>query len=112
MGYTQLRAYTEKLRVGGFDVTAQDVALWRKAAFPFVPLIMTLLAVPFAAAIGRSGAMGGIGIGIALAISYWTVISVFGALGAGGALPPMLAGWAPNLIFGAGALYLLLTART
>ena len=67
---------------------------------------------PFAATIGRSGAMGGIGIGIALAISYWTVISLFGALGAGGALPPMLAGWAPNLIFGAGALYLLLTART
>jgi LPS export ABC transporter permease LptG/LPS export ABC transporter permease LptF len=112
MGYVQLRAYTEKLRAGGFDVTAQDVALWRKSAFPFVPLIMTLLAVPFAATIGRSGAMGGIGIGIALAISYWTVISVFGALGTGGALPPMLAGWAPNLIFGAGALYLLLTART
>ena len=49
MGYAQLRAYTEKLRAGGFDVTAQDVALWRKSAFPFVPLIMTLLAVPFAA---------------------------------------------------------------
>ena len=30
MGYTQLRAYTEKLRVGGFDVTAQDVALGDK----------------------------------------------------------------------------------
>ena len=28
------------------------------------------------------------------------------------ALPPVLAGWAPNLIFGAGALYLLLTVRT
>jgi LPS export ABC transporter permease LptG len=112
MGYASLRAYTEKLRTGGFDVVQQDVALWRKSAFPFVPLIMTLLAVPFAATIGRSGAMGGIGIGIALAISYWTVISIFAALGAGGALPPVLAGWAPNLIFGAGALYLLLTART
>jgi LPS export ABC transporter permease LptG/LPS export ABC transporter permease LptF len=112
MGYRQLRAYTERLRAGGFDVTEQDVALWRKAAFPFVPLIMTLLAVPFAATIGRSGAMGGIGVGIALAISYWTLISIFAALGTGGALPPMLAAWAPNFIFGAGALYLLLTART
>ena len=112
MGYLRLRDYTEKLRAGGFDVLQQDVALWRKTAFPFVPLIMTLLAVPFAATIGRSGAMGGIGIGIGLAIAYWTVISVFAALGAGGALPPLLAGWAPNLIFGAGALYLLLTART
>jgi LPS export ABC transporter permease LptG len=112
MGYAQLRSYTAGLRAGGFDVTEQQVALWRKAAFPFVPLIMTLLAVPFAAAIGRSGAMGGIGVGIGLAISYWTVISIFAALGTGGALPPVLAAWAPNLIFGAGALYLLLTART
>jgi LPS export ABC transporter permease LptG/LPS export ABC transporter permease LptF len=112
MGFRDLRTYTERLRAGGFDVTEQDVALWRKAAFPFVPLIMTLLAVPFAATIGRSGAMGGIGVGIALAISYWTVISIFAALGTGGALPPMLAAWAPNLIFGAGALYLLLKART
>ena len=112
MGFAQLRDYTERLRAGGFDVMAQDVALWRKSAFPFVPLIMTLLAVPFAATIGRSGAMGGIAIGIALAISYWTVISVFAALGTGGALPPMLAAWAPNMIFGAGALYFLLTART
>ena len=112
MGFADLRAYTERLRAGGFDVTEQDVALWRKAAFPFVPLIMTLLAVPFAATIGRSGAMGGIGVGIALAIAYWTVISIFAALGTGGALPPILAAWAPNLIFGAGAVYLLLRART
>lgn len=112
MGYVELRRYTEKLRSGGFAVLKQQVALARKLAFPFVTLIMTLLAVPFASTIGRSGAMGGIGVGIALAISYWTLISVFAALGTGGALPPMLAAWAPNLLFGAAALYLLLTVRT
>ena len=40
------------------------------------------------------------------------MISVFAAFGAGGAMPPALAAWAPNLIFGAGAVYLLLTVRT
>jgi LPS export ABC transporter permease LptG/LPS export ABC transporter permease LptF len=112
MGYSELRTYTDKLRAGGFAILEQQVALDRKLAFPFVTLIMTLLAVPFASTIGRSGAMGGVGIGIALAISYWTLISIFAALGAGGALPPMLAAWAPNLLFGAAALYLLLTVRT
>jgi len=112
MGYRQLRAYTEMLRDGGFDVLAQDVALARKLAFPFVTLIMTLLAVPFASTIGRSGAMGGVGVGIAIAISYWALLSLFGALGTGGALPPVLAAWAPNLLFGAGAFYLLMTVRT
>ena len=49
---------------------------------------MTLLAVPFAVTTGRRGAMYGIGIGIVLAIIYWIMLSVFGALGAGGLLPP------------------------
>jgi LPS export ABC transporter permease LptG/LPS export ABC transporter permease LptF len=112
MGYTELREYTKVLAASGFDVVPQHVALARKIAFPFVTIVMTLLAVPFGVTIGRSGAMGGIGVGIALAITYWTVISVFGALGAGGALSPLLAAWAPNLLFGSAAVYLLLTVRT
>ncbi|HKH74884.1 MAG TPA: LPS export ABC transporter permease LptG [Vicinamibacterales bacterium] len=112
MSYTQLHAYTERLRASGLDVVKQQVALWRKLSFPFVTLIMTLLAVPFAVTIGRSGAMAGIGVAIGIAIVYWTTISVFAAMGAGGVMAPALAAWAPNLLFGAGALYLLLTVRT
>jgi LPS export ABC transporter permease LptG/LPS export ABC transporter permease LptF len=112
MSYTQLRDYTERLRASGLDVVKQQVALWRKLSFPFVTLIMTLLAVPFAVTIGRSGAMAGIGVAIGIAIIYWTTISVFAAMGAGGVMAPALAAWAPNLLFGAGALYLLLTVRT
>ena len=112
MGYTALKEYTDVLDASGFDVLAQRVALARKLAFPFVTLVMTLIAVPFAVTIGRSGAMGGIGAGIVLAITYWTVISIFAALGAGGVLSPTLAAWAPNLLFGSAAVYLLLTVRT
>jgi LPS export ABC transporter permease LptG len=112
MSYSQLRDYTERLRASGLDVVKQQVALWRKLSFPFVTLIMTLLAVPFAVTIGRNGAMAGIGVAIGIAIVYWTTISVFAAMGAGGVMAPALAAWAPNLLFGAGALYLLLTVRT
>ena len=90
----------------------QMVALQRKLAFPFVTVIMTVLAVPFAVTTGRRGAMYGIGIGIVLAISYWFLFSVSAALGAGGVLVPMLAAWAPNILFGAAAIYMLLTVRT
>jgi lipopolysaccharide export system permease protein len=112
MTYSQLRAYIEQLRTSGFDVIAQQVALQRKASFPFVTLIMTLLAVPFAVSAGRRGAMYGIGAGIVIAITYWVAFSVFAALGTGGVVAPTLAAWAPNLLFGAGAAYLLLTVRT
>ena len=57
-------------------------------------------------------AIGEIAVGIGLALLYWVSISVFAALGGGGLLAPTLAAWAPNLLFGAGALYLLLTVRT
>jgi LPS export ABC transporter permease LptG/LPS export ABC transporter permease LptF len=112
MSYSQLRAYIDQLKISGFDVIAQQVALERKVSFPFVTLIMTLIAVPFAVTTGRRGAMYGIGVGIVLAISYWVAFSIFAALGTGGVMTPLLAAWAPNLLFGAGAAYLLLTVRT
>jgi LPS export ABC transporter permease LptF/LPS export ABC transporter permease LptG len=112
MGYRQLRDYTERLRASGLDVLDQDVALAGKLAFPFVTIILTLMAVPFAVMTGRGGAMAAIGIGIGLALTYWITISVFAAMGTGGLVTPLLAAWAPNLLFGAAALYMLLTVRT
>ena len=112
MSYAQLRVHVAALRAGGFNVVPYVVALHRKLAFPFVTLIMALIAVPFAVTTGKHGAMYGVGAGIVLAILYWTAISVFGAIGAGGLMAPALAAWAPNIIFGCAAMYLLLTVRT
>ena len=96
----------------GFSVVQLAVALQRKLSFPFVTVVMTLIAVPFAVMTGRRGAMYAIGVGLALAITYWITISVFGAVGSAGLLAPTLAAWAPNILFSAGASYLLLTVRT
>jgi LPS export ABC transporter permease LptF len=112
MTYAQLRQYVGQLQTGGAYAVPYMVALQRKIAFPFVTLIMTLLAIPFAMTTGRRGALYGIGVGIVLAIVYWVALSLFGALGEGGVLPPMLAAWAPNILFGAAAAYMILTVRT
>jgi LPS export ABC transporter permease LptF/LPS export ABC transporter permease LptG len=112
MTYRELKHYIGELQASGYHVTPYIVQLQRKVAFPFVTLIMTLLAVPFAVKTGRSGAVYGVGVGIVLALVYWTMLSIFGAMGAGGWLSPMLAAWAPNILFGAAAAYLLLTVRT
>jgi lipopolysaccharide export LptBFGC system permease protein LptF len=68
--------------------------------------------VPFAVTTGRRGALYGVGAAVVIAIVYYIAQSVFGAFGSGGLLPPTLAAWAPNLMFGAIALYLILTVRT
>jgi LPS export ABC transporter permease LptG/LPS export ABC transporter permease LptF len=112
MTYTELRQYIVKLRDSGADVVPSVVALDTKIAFPLVTLIMTLIAVPFAVTTGRRGALYGIGVGIVLAMVYWIALSVFAALGSGGLLTPGLAAWAPNILFGAAAVYLILTVRT
>ncbi|MFM8534898.1 MAG: LPS export ABC transporter permease LptG [Acidimicrobiia bacterium] len=112
MNFGQLRRYITELQASGYNVLEHQVGLHRKIAFPFVTLVMTLIAVPFAVTTGRRGAMYGIGVGIVLALVYWTMISVFAAFGQGGLIDPVLAAWAPNLVFGAAAAYLLLTVRT
>jgi LPS export ABC transporter permease LptG len=112
MTYGQLKKYIADLSASGVNVVPQTVALHRKLSFPMVTLIMTLIAVPFAVTTGKRGALYGIAVGIVLAVVYWIAINAFSAVGSAGMMPPLLAAWAPNLIFGAGAAYLLLTVRT
>jgi len=112
MNYAQLERYIQELESSGYNALEHQVALHRKLAFPLVTLIMTLIAVPFAVTTGKRGAMYGVGVGIVIALVYWTAISVFAAFGQGGLMSPALAAWAPNLLFGASAAYLLLTVRT
>lgn len=112
MSLPALRQYVADLDSSGANANGARVEFHRKIAFPLVTVVMTLIAVPFAVTTGRRGALYGIGLGIALSIAYWFMLTVFGAMGTAGVLPPALAAWAPNLFFAAGAGYLLLTVRT
>src|SRR5919204_5756640 len=57
MTYGQLKNYVAMLQASGsLNVVPYLVRLQRKVAFPFVSLVMTLLAVPFAVTTGRRGA--------------------------------------------------------
>ena len=112
MTVPQLRTYVKELAASGFNATPLEVELHKKIAFPFVTLVMTLLAIPFGVSTGRRGALYGIGLGIVIALSYWILIGAFVALGRGGLLPPIIAGWAPNVLVLGIASYLVLRART
>ena len=112
MTVPELREFIKDLSASGLNAVPAAVELQRKLAFPFVTVIMTLLAVPFGVTTGRRGTLYGIGLGIILALSYWIVSSAFIAIGRSGVLPPFLAGWAPNILALGIAGYLLLRART
>ena len=112
MSVAELQQYTSELEPSGYNTTPLKVELHRKLAFPFVTLVMSLLAVPFGIGAGRHGALYGIGLGIVIALSYWILISAFVAIGKAGLLTPVLAGWAPNILVVGLAAYLFLRAKT
>lgn len=108
----QLRRYVNELSASGLNVMGLAVELHHKLAFPFVTLVMTLLAIPFGVSTGRRGALYAVGLGIILALSYWIVTSLFVALGKSGLLAPVLAAWSPNIIVLGFAGYVFLTVKT
>jgi lipopolysaccharide export LptBFGC system permease protein LptF len=112
MNYGELRDYIDRLGESGFSIAEQEVELHRKLAFPFVTLVMTLIAVPFGVTTGRRGALYGIGLALTLAVAYLVISHIFIAFGNASMLPPLLAAWATNLLFAAGALMLVFTVRT
>jgi LPS export ABC transporter permease LptG len=110
--FVELRQHITSLELLGLDVTALRVQLHRKIAFPVVCLVMTLLGLPFSFVVARKGALYGIAASVVIAIVYWAGLAAFESLGSFGVLPPLLAAWAPNLLFGGSALYLMFTLET
>jgi LPS export ABC transporter permease LptF/LPS export ABC transporter permease LptG len=110
--YQELSDHIAALEKLGLDVTTLKVQLHRKLAFPAVSVVIALIGIPFAFTVGRRGALYGIGISIVIAIVYWACLGIFEALGNNALLPPLLAAWAPNVVFALVGLYMMLTLET
>jgi len=112
MNYQELKTYTAEVKEMGFNTTRFKVDLNSKLSFPFVSLIMALLAIPFAFSMGKRGTLVGLGLSIVIAMFYWGALGIFQSLGYVNFLSAFLAAWGPNLIFGPVGLYLLFRVRT
>jgi LPS export ABC transporter permease LptG len=110
--FDELSRHIQSLEAMGLDVTRLRVQLHRKPAFPTIGVVMALIGIPFAFVVGRRGALYGIGISIVIAMVYWACLAIFEHLGNNALLPPLLAAWAPNLLFAAAGLYLMLNLET
>jgi len=112
MNSRELKEYIRELRQAGFDVDRFSVQWHKKFAFPLIAPVIVLLAIPFAFLVGTRGAVGGLALGVSMGIVYWATSALFEAMGAVGQLPPLLAGWAPDAIFGFLGLYFFLKMPT
>jgi LPS export ABC transporter permease LptG len=112
LAYADLKRHIAGLEELGVDVVKLKVQLHKKLALPAVSLVMTIIGIPFAFVVGRRGALYGIGLSVIIAIVYWACLGIFEAMGNHAMLPAPLAAWAPNLLFAAAGLYLMLTLDT
>jgi LPS export ABC transporter permease LptG len=112
MNWRQLGRYIKSLQQAGFDTSRLSVQWQKKFAFPLIAAIIVFLGAPFAFLVGTRGAVGGLALAVAIGVVYWATAALFEAMGSAGQLPPLLAGWAPDAIFGFLAVYFALKMPT
>jgi len=112
MSYEELRRYIHDLEQSGFDVVRLRVQLQKKLAYPLITLVMAILAVPFALSAGKRGAIAGVATAIGIGVVYWTISGLFEAMGNLSQLPPAVAAWSPDIVFGFIGGYLILRMPT
>lgn len=109
MGFAELREYIKKLRKEGYDSTTLSADLYSKISFPFTSLIMVFIGIPFALKGGRSsGVAFGVGISVLVGFGYWLIMSLGLSLGRVEALPPLLAAWGANIVFGLAGILMMM----
>jgi LPS export ABC transporter permease LptG/LPS export ABC transporter permease LptF len=112
MSYDELRRYIHDLQQSGFDVVRLRVQLQKKIAYPLITLVMAILAIPFALSAGKRSAVAGVATAIGIGVVYWTISGLFEAMGNLSQLPPAVAAWSPDLVFGFIGGYLILRMPT
>jgi LPS export ABC transporter permease LptG/LPS export ABC transporter permease LptF len=112
MNFEELEKYIAELQQGGFDTVPLQVQLNKKFSVPLFALILAMVSIPFAFVAGNRGAMAGVGMSFVIFIAYWSVLQVFEQIGNLGQLPPQVAAWSPDVMFGLAGLYFLARMRT
>lgn len=108
MNYFYLREHIQKKELRGDpDVVKYKVKKYERIAFPFATIILTLIGVAVSSRKVRGGIGFHLGFGLALTFLYILFMQIFTVFATFGNLPPLLAVWIPNILFGIIALLLI-----
>ena len=79
--------------------TNYSIALQKRYAAFFLPLVVVLFTAPFAISISRQGSVSAIAYAIALWLLFTGVLSVFEQMAENGLISPIITVWSPIFIF-------------
>lgn len=112
MNSRELREYVRYLESKRSDPARYRAQLYNNYAFPFSALVMVFIAIPFSFLMGNRGALFGIGIAVGISMTYWGALGIFNSLGTTGAISPLIAAFAPLLLFSLISFFLFFKIRT
>lgn len=112
LSFFELNKFIEKERKrGSSNMNVYLVVLYKKYSIPVSAFILTIIAVAVSSMKRRGGMGMNLAVGILLAFAFVFFDKIFGVLAEKSSLPPIIAVWIPNMVFGVLAIYLLRRAK-
>jgi lipopolysaccharide export system permease protein len=109
--FRDLQRQINELKAGGgdsSDIRNAEVGLWFKVSLPFSCLIFGMVGAPLGLRSPRSGKVSGLVWALPIMLGYYVIYMTMSNVATGGAVPPILAAWLPNiigLVVGAGLIW-------
>ncbi|EIW15998.1 MULTISPECIES: LptF/LptG family permease [Pelosinus] len=98
MTIKELKQHIKVLEREYVSAKKYEMELQQRLAIPVASFVFALIGTPLGLQPNRSSSSIGLGISIIIIFIYYAIMTVFTALGQGGALPVVLAAWIPNIV--------------
>lgn len=110
MSLRELYKEIQEMTLEGKDTLKHRVEFHQKISYPFISIVLALLAIPLSLRSSRhGGVLFCIGINLAMGFVFSFLYAMGVSLGYGGFFSPLFAAWAPFLLFSSLGFYLLFT---
>ncbi len=100
MDFLELGRYIGRLRASGARIANYLVDLHMKLSFPLINFIVVMIGAAVATRLRLQSAALGFGLSIAIAFVYYAFMRAGQAFGHSGVLPPYVAAWLGDVVFG------------
>ncbi len=108
MNYFELNEFIKKEELKGSpNIPKYLLEKYKRYAFPFATIILTLIGVSLSSRKVRGGIGMHLGIGIGLTFTYILFMQVSNVFATFGNVSPLLATWIPNIIFGVLSIFMI-----
>jgi len=110
MSLRELYREIQEMKLEGKDTLKNRVEFHQKISYPFISIVLAILAIPLSLRSSRhGGVLFCVGVNLAMGFVFSFLYAMGVSLGFGGFFNPILAAWGPFLLFSSLGFYLLFT---